>query len=140
MPKIRSEKRSMIGSTRSDRGARSSSKRAWAEPLEAVFCLVVVLGRRKEAVRVGMSDMSEETILFALLPLEQSQPLFWCVVSAKTEPEARRAASEQSPDHLEVDWLAPDKVECRRVVHMGGPAPPEGTVSYFYERADIVGG
>ena len=75
--------------------------------------------------------MSEETILFALLPLEQSQPLLWCVVSAKTEPEARRAASEQSPDHLQVDWLAPDKVEC--------PAPPEGTVSYFYERTDIVG-
>ena len=48
-------------------------------------------------------------------------------------------ASEQSPDHLQVDWLAPDKVECRRVVHMGGPAPPEGTVSYFYERTDIVG-
>jgi hypothetical protein len=83
--------------------------------------------------------MSEETILFALLPLEQSRPLFWCVVSAKTEPEARRAASEQSPDQLAVDWLVPEKVKCRRVVHMGGPAPPEGTVSYFYERADVVG-
>ena len=64
--------------------------------------------------------MSEETILFALLPLEQSRPLFWCVVSAKTEPEARRAASEQSPDQLAVDWLVPEKVECR----LGRPGSP----------------
>lgn len=83
--------------------------------------------------------MTEETILFALLPLEQSQPLVWCIVSADTEAEARRAANEESPDHLLVDWLAPLKVECRRVVHSGGSAPPKGTVSYFYERADVVG-
>jgi hypothetical protein len=83
--------------------------------------------------------MADETILFALLPLEKSQPLFWCVVSANTEMEARRAASEQSPDHLQVDWLVPEKVECRRVVHMGGSAPPKGIASYFYERADVVG-
>jgi len=80
-----------------------------------------------------------ETILFALHPLEHSQPLVWCIVSADTEAEARRAASEQSPDHLQMDWLAPTKVECRRVVHMGGSPPPTGTVSYFYERADVVG-
>ena len=68
--------------------------------------------------------MSEETILFASLPLEQSQPLLWCVVSAKTEPEARRRRASNLPDHLQGDWLAPDKVECRRVVDMGGPALP----------------
>jgi hypothetical protein len=82
--------------------------------------------------------MAEETILFALLSLHQP-PFVWCVVSAETEAEARRAAREQSPEHLQIDWLAPEVVECRRVVHMGGSAPPKGTVSYFYERADVVG-
>ena len=78
-----------------------------------------------------------ETILFALLSL--GPPLVWCVVSADTEAEARRAAREQSPDHLHIDWLDPETVECRRVVHMGALAPPGGAASYFYERADIVG-
>lgn len=83
--------------------------------------------------------MAAETILFALLPREQSAPLVWCIVPADTEAEARRAASEQSPDHLQVDWLDPAGVECRRVVHMGGSPPPKGTANYFYERADVVG-
>jgi hypothetical protein len=83
--------------------------------------------------------MTEETILFALMPLAQSQPLIWCVVAADTEPEARRAASKQSPDHLHVDWLAPEAVECRRVVRMGGSAPEKATAIYFYERANVVG-
>jgi hypothetical protein len=82
--------------------------------------------------------MAEEAILFALLSLT-SPPLVWCIVSADTEAEARRAAREQSPDHLQIDWLAAEAVECRRVVHMGASAPPKGTVSYFYERADVVG-
>jgi hypothetical protein len=58
--------------------------------------------------------MSEETILFCLATFGAIAPPI-------------------------VDWLVPEKVKCRRVVHMGGPAPPEGTVSYFYERADVVG-
>ena len=83
--------------------------------------------------------MPEETILFALKPLAQSQPLIWCIVSADTEAEARRAASEQSPEHLHIDWLAPEAVECRRVIRMGGSAPPKATAIYYYERANIVG-
>jgi hypothetical protein len=53
--------------------------------------------------------------------------------------EARRLTSEQSPHHLQVDWLDPAGVECRRVVHMGALAPPGDAASYFYERADVVG-
>ncbi len=83
--------------------------------------------------------MTEETILFALMPLAHSQPLAWCVVRADTEPEARRAASEQSPAHLHIDWLAPEAVECRRVIRMGESAPPKGTAVYYYERAGVVG-
>jgi hypothetical protein len=83
--------------------------------------------------------MTEEAILFALMPLAQSQPLVWCVVAADTEPEARRAASEQSPEHLNIDWLAPDADECRRVIRMGGSALEKGIAIYYYERADIVG-
>jgi hypothetical protein len=83
--------------------------------------------------------VAAETILFALLRREQSGLRVWCVVSADTEGEARRAASEQSPDHLQMDWLDPAGVECTRVVHMGGSPPPTGTVNYFYERADVVG-
>ena len=82
--------------------------------------------------------MAEEEMLFALITL--TPPLAWCVVSADTEAEARNAAREHSPEHLHVDWLAPASVECRRVVHMGGSTTSKGTVSYFYERADIVGG
>jgi hypothetical protein len=83
--------------------------------------------------------VAAETILFALLPRGQSAPLVWCIVSADTEAEARRAASEHSPDHLQVDWLDPAGFECRRVVHMGGSPPPKGIADYFYERADVVG-
>jgi hypothetical protein len=83
--------------------------------------------------------MAEETVLFALQPLEQSQPLVWCILSADSEAEARQTASEQSPVHVQVDWLAPDTVECRRVVQIGGSAPPKGIASYFCERADVVG-
>jgi hypothetical protein len=82
--------------------------------------------------------MTQETLVFALFPLAQSQPLTWCIISSDTEAEARKAASEQSPDHLQIDWLAPQLVECRRVVRMGGSAPPKGTAIYFYERAEIV--
>ena len=83
--------------------------------------------------------MTEEIILFALMPLAESQPLMWWVVAADTEPEARQAASEQSPEHLNIDWLAPDAVECRRVIRMGGPALEKGTAIYYYERADVIG-
>ena len=83
--------------------------------------------------------MAEETILFVLQPLEQSQPLIWCVVSADSEAKARQAASEQSPDHVQLNWLAPDTIECRRVVQTGGSALPKGIASYFCERADVVG-
>jgi hypothetical protein len=83
--------------------------------------------------------MTEETVLFALFPLAECQPLVWCIVAADTEPEARRTASEQCPEHLQVDWLAPDAVECRRVIRMGGSAPSRGAATYYYERADIAG-
>jgi hypothetical protein len=83
--------------------------------------------------------MTDETLLYALQPLEQSQPLAWCIVSADSEAEARQAASEQSPDHVHVDWLTPAAVECRRVLQIGGSAPPKGMASYFCERADVVG-
>jgi hypothetical protein len=82
--------------------------------------------------------MAEETVLFVLQPVKQSSPLAWCIVSADSEAEARQAASGQSPDHVKVDWLAPDTVECRRVVQTGGLAPPNGIASYFCERADVV--
>ncbi len=83
--------------------------------------------------------MTEETVLFALFPPAECQPLVWCIVAADTEPEARRTASEQSPEHLQVDWLAPGAVECRRVIRMGGSAPSRGKAIYYYERADVVG-
>jgi hypothetical protein len=83
--------------------------------------------------------MAEETLVFLLQPLEQSSPLAWCIVAADSEAEARQAASRQSPDHVKVDWLAPDTVECRRVVQSGGLAPPKGIASYFCQRADVVG-
>jgi hypothetical protein len=35
-------------------------------------------------------------ILFELKPLEESQPLAWCIVSADSEAEARQAANDQS--------------------------------------------
>ena len=82
--------------------------------------------------------MAEQTVLFVLLPLDRASPLAWCMVSADSEAEARHAASGQSPDHLQVDWLAPDRVECRRVVQTGGVAPPKGIASYFCQRADVV--
>jgi hypothetical protein len=82
--------------------------------------------------------MAEQTVLFVLQPLDQARPLAWCIVSADSEAEARHAASGQSPDHLQVDWLAPDTVECRRVVQTGGLAPPKGIASYFCQRADVV--
>ena len=82
--------------------------------------------------------MTDETFLFALRPLEQAQPLVWCIVSAESEAEARQVASEQSPDHISVDWIAPATVECRRVVQIGGSVLPKGIASYFYESSGAV--
>jgi hypothetical protein len=82
--------------------------------------------------------MVEQTVLFVLQPLDRAHPLAWCIVSADSEAEARNAASGQSPDNLPVDWLAPDRVECRRVVQTGGLVAPKGIVSYFCQRADVV--
>jgi hypothetical protein len=114
--------------------ARPDAMDKWSQGLGSATLQMRDPHRRQFEPKV---TMAEETLLFALQPLEHSQPLVWCIVRVGTEAEARRAAREQSPDHLQVDWLAPTKVECRRVVQTGGAPPPTGTVSYFYEGADI---
>jgi hypothetical protein len=80
--------------------------------------------------------MSEETILFCLATFGAIAPPI-LVRGFRQNRSPKLDARQANSRPISSPWTG----WClkKSSADLGGPAPPEGTVSYFYERADVVG-
>jgi hypothetical protein len=78
-------------------------------------------------------------ILFALKPLEESQPLAWCIVSADSEAEARQAANDQSTRSrsCRLTCSRDSRVQASGANWWFGAS--ERRCRFFCQRADVAG-